>query len=92
MSMHPCDKCGLEVTPDNNAVRVVAVLEDNPIVVYEHQPRHFLPTEHCEGSPSRAQYIEGQPRDTRGHPYYPSMERKMRLAYAEVQQQVKKVV
>jgi hypothetical protein len=29
------------------------------------RPRHLLPTRYCEGSPSRAQYLEGQPRDPR---------------------------
>jgi len=50
-----------------------------------HQSRHFLPTEEgCEGSPSRAQYIEGQPRDMRGFSYDPDKEALFRAAYARV--------
>ena len=53
--------------------------------------RHLLPVkegEHviCEGSPSRAQFIEGQPRDTRGYPYRAEDEVIYRAAFAKLQQ------
>jgi hypothetical protein len=44
--------------------------------------RHFLPEGGCEGSPSRAQYVSGQPRDTRGYPYVEENERLFRAAWA----------
>lgn len=54
--------------------------------------RHFLPVCDtagnvlCEGSPSRAQYIEGQPRDTRGYAYVEASEPIFRAAYAKAQE------
>lgn len=40
----------------------------------------------CEGSPSRAQYIEGQPRDSRApYAYRPEWEQRYRDAYAKAQ-------
>lgn len=57
-------------------------------------PRHLLPVVEdgkvvCEGSPSRAQYIEGQPRDPRGslYPYDETIEAQRRAAYASMQQE-----
>ncbi len=53
--------------------------------------RHFLPVLQegervCDGSPSRAQYIEGQARDTRGYPYIAEHEAIFRAAYAKAQE------
>lgn len=54
--------------------------------------RHFLPLINeegevlCEGSPSRAQYIEGQPRDSRPeYPYDKRDETAWRRSFAYVQ-------
>lgn len=49
--------------------------------------RHLLPSKTCEGSPSRAQYLENQPRDTRPYPlgrpdYVEAREPRYREAYA----------
>lgn len=52
---------------------------------------HLLPvwregTLVCPGSPSRAQYLLGQPRDTRpAFPYFPESEATYRAAYEELQ-------
>lgn len=54
--------------------------------------RHFLPVYDgdgkmiCEGSPSNAQYIEGQPCDTRGYTYVEASESIIRAAYAKAQE------
>lgn len=66
----PCDKCGKEVAPKNNAVYwaiayhalrrgddAMHALEDfieNPANRGLYNPRHLIKTESCEGSPSRA--------------------------------------
>lgn len=85
-----CDRCGLEVPPENDSILFsetrrllmkygltvpeVQVPRADLIAVAEvlrtHRTRHLLPvidggTVVCGGSPSRAQYLEGQPRDTR---------------------------
>lgn len=44
------------------------------------KPRHLLPIEGCVGSPSRAQYLENQPRDPR-YPYEYDQEAAWRDAY-----------
>lgn len=77
-----CDKCGQEVPWENDATIVESFFQDKPCFIMFYGARHFLPTEGCEGSPSRAQYIEGQPRDTRGYPYDPMRERGWRKAYS----------
>lgn len=80
-----CDKCGGPVLPSNDTTFVMAELYDDPIIIIAAQGRHFLPEGDCLGSPSRAQYIAGQPRDTRGYPYNPENEEPYRQAYARVQ-------
>ncbi len=88
--MSVCDKCGREVHPVNDATVVEAYAFPGHVMMLAlSKPRHFLPLVEdgkrvCEGSPSRAQYIEGQPRDTRGFPYNPKLETKFREAYARV--------
>jgi hypothetical protein len=78
-----CDKCGQEVPWENDATIVESFYQDSPGFILLYGARHFLPTEDCKGSPSRAQYIEGQPRDTReAYPYNPMRERRWRHAYA----------
>lgn len=80
-----CDKCGLPVADKDNAVLIDKALTDDWTLIFS-QPRHLLPTENCPGSPSRAQYIEGQPRDTRGYTYDERLEQPIRDAYAKMQE------
>jgi hypothetical protein len=76
-----CDKCGKPVRPHNNIYFVgVASGEIQGCGILLCRNRHFLPEEGCEGSPSRAQYIEGQPRDARGFAYLSECETKWRDA------------
>jgi len=82
-----CDKCGKEVDPKNDATIIEAVASGNPVSIVFSHARHFLPTESCEGSPSRSQYIEGQPRDTRGYRYSAEYEQVWRNAYQKVQKE-----
>ena len=80
-----CDKCGGVVPFENDATVVASYFHGEPICVLLYHGRHFLPTDDCEGSPSRAQYIEGQPRDTREYPYQPEHEQAWRNAYVLTQ-------
>lgn len=55
--------------------------------------RHLLPVVEggrvlCEGSPSRAQYLEGQPRDPRGYEYKVEDEVLSRAAFKRMQSRV----
>lgn len=79
-----CDKCGMRVPRNNDAVTIEMQMTKNWLLV-DAIRRHFLPTAKCPGSPSRAQYIEGQPRDPR-YPYDEEREGLWRKAYAEIQQ------
>ncbi len=79
-----CDKCGQNVPCDNDATIVWAELKGQGAFAFFFKPRHFLPSGKCPGSPSRAQYIEGQPRDNRGYPYDEGLEPKVREAFAAV--------
>lgn len=81
-----CDKCGKPVEYSNDASRLDALVTGCPEIVLFASARHLLPAGDCEGSPSRAQYIEGQPRDTRGYEYDPELELKIREAYAAMQE------
>ncbi len=97
MSDRLCDKCVRLVDPKNDvsALAVEAFGLDgreanlNELAYLKH--RHLLPVHNrygklvCSGSPSRAQYIEGQPRDTRGYGYNLEREAKYREAYARIQ-------
>jgi hypothetical protein len=80
---HLCDKCGKDVEPENNAILLAVLLG----YFFSLGHRHLLSVEGCEGSPSRAQYIEGQPRDLRqrSYPYTPEREHKVRVAYQRMQ-------
>lgn len=82
--MSICDKCGKAVAVTNDATRVWALATGDPLLILLCAPRHFLPEGDCPGSPSRAQYIEGQPRDTRGYPYDQNLEKAVRAAYKEL--------
>jgi len=82
--MGMCDKCNQPVDPANDAVRLDAAFFGHPLVSMSVS-RHLLRTKGCEGSPSRAQYLEGQPRDTRDYPYIEENEVRWRAAYAAIQ-------
>lgn len=87
-----CDKCSGPVEDTNNALFLDCLLPENADAIFAphfHQPRHLLPTTHtdangnvvvCPGSPSRAQYLEGQPRDEKS-PYNPARESLYRHAF-----------
>jgi hypothetical protein len=89
MFVYHCDKCGREVERNNDAVLIDG--EVNGFSLYHlMSDRHFLPVIEngevvCPGSPSRAQYIEGQPKDSRGYSYDPRAEPLYRAAYAKLQ-------
>lgn len=98
--MKNCDKCRTEVPKENDVLYVYALAFDLP-VVEEYDPvtqnaiiipgphRHFLPIPGvCEGSPSSFQYIEGQPRDKRGYPYFQEHESKWRQGHKKLQELV----
>ena len=81
-----CDKCGKPVPRENNTAYILYLAFEDPRAALFGPPRHFLPVVEegelvCEGSPSRAQYIEGQPRDRRGYPYDESVEPFFREGY-----------
>jgi len=78
-----CDKCGCDVPKSNDAVWIQSYATEQPISLLVFGSRCFLPTDTCPGSPSRAQYIAGQPRDSR-YPYDKSMEKKWRMAYKRI--------
>lgn len=79
-----CDKCGLPVARSDDAVVIASYAENAPMMLLVYRARHFMPSETCPGSPSRAQYIAGQPRDTRGYRYDTAQETRYRQAYARV--------
>ena len=82
-----CDKCGKKVPPSNDVARFEMIFTSDPAFVLMPS-RHLLPTEGCEGSPSRAQYIEGQPRDKRSaYPYQPQFEAAIRAVWSEMQRE-----
>ncbi len=80
-----CDKCG-EVVPRYNSMMLLEELTGNLGAQYYETDRHLFAVEepNCPGSPSRAQYIEGQPRDTRDNDYHPERETNYREAYAKM--------
>jgi len=83
--MWTCDKCGRPVGPRNDAVNLDFVSQHgtlaSPVEHFAYGARHLLPIGGCEGSPSRAQYLPGWPRDTRGYPYTRGNEHTIRWAY-----------
>ena len=83
-----CDKCNEHVPPVNNAVILDFAVTGNPMLLFSYS-RHLLPVvvdgqEVCAGSPSRAQYLPNQPRDTRGYRYNPDDEALIREGYARM--------
>ena len=88
--MTDCDKCKTPVPPANDATLFEAIRSDEPFFAFAIS-RHLLPVviddvQICPGSPSRAQYLEGQPRDPR-YPYRDEREQPARDAYAALQAQ-----
>lgn len=88
-----CDKCGREVAPGNDMTLVMGLIPGCEIIPTVWKSRHMLPVvedgvQVCPGSPSRAQYIEDQPRDTRGYPYLKELEKAYREAWAELQRRL----
>jgi hypothetical protein len=89
-SAHVCYKCAQPVAPTNDA-RFLRYLAFEDTEVLDAVPLHLLPLVVdgkvvCEGSPSRAQYLEGQPKDTRGYPYLPERQAPYRAAYQKLLQ------
>ena len=93
--MVTCEKCGKDVPTNNNAVFLDAIRQGSDIndtwvrstLTLHYGGRHFLPVDGCQGSPSRAQYIEGQPKDSRGaYPYQSRLEKTYRDAYEKLKQ------
>ncbi len=93
--MEICDKCETRVPPHNDALRLdgfrkKAGLDAILNMVSGQKTRHLLPVIRkgkviCEGSPSRAQYLPGQPRDTRKKYHYSKCdERDFRQAYKKL--------
>jgi len=88
-----CNKCGNKVEPGNSAVELMWRAGLFTWIEYLLvQQRHLLRSDTCEGSPSLAQYLEGQPLDTRifsnGDPMYPIVEERVetiRFAYRDMQ-------
>ncbi len=90
MMSSKCDKCGRIVPPRNNAVNLEIKSELPSEALLKADSRHLMPVVEngkivCVGSPSRAQYLPGQPRDTRNKfPYNPKRESYMRECYKEM--------
>jgi len=86
-----CNKCGLEVLPENDAVllELTAIYSGQSVVVlFSNRPRHLFPVVHgtrvvCKGSPEMAQYLEGQPRDY-SYLYDPGKEAVLREAFKKM--------
>jgi hypothetical protein len=63
--MNQCDKCGLEVSPQNSVVefeiKLTSLLRCTDVFnigsLMTRQDRHLYPEGDCEGSPSRVQLI-----------------------------------
>ena len=88
-----CIRCGKEVLPTNNAVRLDIIIGTDFSYPLESS-LHLLPVvvdgeTICIGSPSRAQYLKNGPRDTRSKSHYNSQkEEPVRKAYAQMQRDV----
>jgi hypothetical protein len=89
--MSTCDKCKTNVPANNDAGVFDTILTANPFFMLMVS-RHLLPVFDgekmiCSGSPSRGQYMEGQPRDQRRpYAYRPELELEYRHVYELVQQ------
>ena len=78
-----CDKCDKEVPWENDATILDAIRIEQPIVILMWRARHLFPVDGCEGSPSRAQYLGGEP-DTRGYELDESRIPEYKKAYEEL--------
>ncbi len=88
----PCCKCGGHVPPSNDVAYFDAILTRQPLLPLTYAFCHLLPVydekgnQLCVGSHSRAQYLEGQPRDPRPeYAYKPEREQQFREAYEKLQ-------
>lgn len=80
----PCDKCGKTTVPWNNVYTLLRESGDlQGFAVLLAPNRHLLPEGDCPGSPSRAQYLKGQPHDPR-YPYAQELEDRFRPAYTRM--------
>lgn len=83
-----CDKCGRPVALRDSAVILDAIADGHPdFTIFLVNDRHLLPVVEagvtvCPGSPSRAQYLSGQPRDPR-YGYKAELEARYRQAREE---------
>jgi hypothetical protein len=83
-------KCNQEIDLKNDATILDFYVTGNGFSILACQSRHLLPVIDnqgnitCEGSPSRLQYLEGQPKDIRGYKYDSTMESKIRIAYQKM--------
>lgn len=90
--MNICNKCGRSVEPENDVAKLETLFHEvqGCVPPFYLQHRHIFTVMEgdkmvCEGSPSRAQYLEGQPRDTReDYKYNPDLEQPYREAYKEM--------
>lgn len=91
-----CDKCGKEVPLGNDAI-ALEILSKRGVLPndwerFAYGSRHLLPTEGCEGSPSRAQFLEGGAPDPRGYgsnlspEEYAQHQRANQVAYRRLQE------
>ena len=94
LQLECCPKCGQLVTLENNGALLDLIVQAHPtplLAMMVTQAFHLLPLVQegqmvCPGSPSRAQYLRGQPRDIRPHIIYrPERRPAMQAAYAEMQ-------
>ena len=105
--LRKCNKCGLPCPEENDASALdfhAALRLDETIDSFLYalrmigaEARHILPvfdtygSKICEGSPSRAQYLENQPRDIRNLvEYKPELTEVYRAAYKKLQSPTRK--
>ncbi len=92
-----CFKCHREVAIENDAGHLgYLVFGEATGSQCGSRTIHFLPVIEdsvvvCIGSPYRAQYIEGQPRDNGGYWYFKSHEASIRAAHQKLQELAKKL-
>jgi hypothetical protein len=93
-----CKRCGKAIPPWNNAEIFDRILSSIRTPIRHNYSSHLLPTSNhllpvtdesgkllCIGSPSRCQYFEGYPKDTRGKAeYLPESEKDFREARQEL--------
>ena len=86
-----CVVIGVGEAVDNNLHSDQYIRHHVNATLFNKPCRHFLPVYDgenliCEGSPSRAQFIEGQPRDARGFAYTEELEKFYRTAWGKAQE------